>query len=168
MLRPYGEWKCPSCGTINIAYSYTLDRCRGRECDFIARSYTNYLNLLLAPYRHRRIEFEESWGHKKGRRKIKPDKIEGDFLGLKHSKTLGFMLIVLLRKKNGKPLRLRGEKYVIRIIVPLRNVLPWGKDLENLIINPEILRRALSGNMQLPSSSPLLLTSSEQELVSCS
>ncbi len=164
MLRPGSTWKCPSCGTENTAYSYTSDMCRG--CKFVARSYTNYLNLLLASYQHKRIEFEETWDYKKGRRKFKPNRIEGDFLGLTHSPDIGFMLVALLKKKNGKPLRnSRGEKFVFRIKVPLRNILPWGKDLENLIISPEILRRALSGNLQLPNISPLQLTSPEQELV---
>lgn len=141
MLRPGQEWKCPGCGTLNLVYSYSNADCQ--SCGYIIRSYTDFLRTLFLPYRGQEMEFSVDWGLKKGRRKLKPNQYRGLFQTIRHDPVRGyFMEFVVLSRRNRR-------NYKLRMSFPLNAILPWGKDLYNVIYNPEVLLAFITGGSGL-------------------
>ncbi len=149
------EWKCQKCGTLNKARYASYDTCRA--CGHMARSYTNWLRSLFRPYQNTYMVFEVKECYRKGRRKLPNKKVEGLFGNICHRPETGFTIEFEVRKYNGRRLRMRMS-------FPLIDILPWGKDLYNLIYNPDILLAKLAAREALPAVFNQI-TSPEAQLV---
>lgn len=149
------DWKCPQCGTLSKTRYASYDNCR--SCGFEARSYTQWLRLLLAGYRNTYMVFEVANRRKKGRRRLRNWKVEGYFQTIKHDREKGFLMEFLVRRFDGRRSKLHVEFFLVDIV-------PWGRELYNIIYDPEVLRSKLVSREALTEAFNQI-TSPEAQLV---
>ena len=150
------EWKCPQCGTLNKTRYSSYDNCR--SCGFEARSYTQWLRLLFGRYRNTYMVFEVASHWKKGRRRFRNSKVEGYFQTIKHDLNNGFVMEFLVRRVDGRRTKMHHMNFF------LIDIVPWGRELYNVIYNPEVLRSRLVSREALPEAFNQI-TSPEAQLV---